>query len=128
MPKYFHPDVQDNGLNEAKNNANQLHLIKNYAQGDSYATVLANSLANAATVSGDYPLTNQGTLGRQITSPLKSPASTASSIASDDLHIALLDTVGSRVLMVTDETSDQVITSPNVVNFPAINFKMNQPV
>lgn len=128
MPKYFHPDVQDDGLNEVVSNANELHLVKNYAQGDAYAVVLANSIASAATVPGDYPLSDQGTLGRQLTSPAKSPTSTGSSIVSDDLHIALLDTAASRVLMVTDETSDQPITAGNVVNIPAVNFKKNQPV
>ena len=128
MPKYFHPDVLDNGLNNIKTNADNLHLIKNYAAADSYATVVGNSVASAATVSGDYVLGNQGVNGRQLATPAKAPSASASSTGGDDLHIAYVDSVGLKVLAVTDETSDQVITSGNAVNIPTLNLKMNQPV
>ena len=43
------------------------------------------------------------------------------------LHIALVDVAATTVLAVTDETSDQPITSGNTVDFPAFNITMNQP-
>ena len=91
-------------------------------------TQVQDSVASAATVSGDYVLGNQGVNGRQLATPAKAPSASASSIGGDDLHIAYVDSVGLKVLAVTDETSDQVITSGNAVNIPTLNLKMNQPV
>lgn len=128
--KWYHPNVLDQGLQYMQTNALQLHLIKNYAAGDAYATVLANSLASSALAGGDKVLGDQtpSTLGRQLATASKTPNSSASSIVSDDLHVALLDTTNSIVVAVTDETTDQVITSPNPVTIPAINWKLSQPV
>jgi hypothetical protein len=128
MAKWYHPDVLDNGLNRIKSNAERVAVIKNYAEADSYATVIGNIVAAAATVSVDYTLGNQGTNGRQLAAPAKSPAASASSAGGDNLHIAYLDDTNSKVLAVTDETSDQVITTGNTINIPALNLKMNQPV
>jgi hypothetical protein len=128
MAKWFHPDVLDNGLNEIKNNAERVAVIKAYAAGDSYATVTGNIVAHAATVPTDYTLGNQATTGRQVTTPAKTPNASASSQAGDNLHFAYLDDTGSRVLAVTDETTDQPITSGNQVNIPSLALKMNQPV
>jgi hypothetical protein len=63
-----------------------------------------------------------------VTSTAKSPVASASSAEGDNLHFALLDDTNSVVLAVTDETSDQVITSGNAVNIPALTFNFNQPV
>jgi hypothetical protein len=46
----------------------------------------------------------------------------------DDMHFAFVDTVNSKVLWVTQETSGQVITAGNPVNFPALVYKAVQPV
>lgn len=128
MPKWYHPDVLDQGINLIKTNSQRVAVIKNYAAADSYATVTGNIVAAAATVSGDYTLGNQGTNGRQVTTLAKSPTASASSAGGDNLHIAYLDDTNSKVLAVTDETTDQVITSGNTVNIPSLNLKMNQPV
>ena len=60
MAKFVHSDVLDNGLNAIKSNANVQHLIKAYAAGDSYATVVGNSIGNVAMASGDYTLASSG--------------------------------------------------------------------
>jgi hypothetical protein len=63
-----------------------------------------------------------------LTSPAsKSANASATSGASPDLHIAFLDTVNSKVLWVTDETSNQVITSGNPVDFPVVTYTSQQP-
>jgi hypothetical protein len=128
MSKYLHPNVLDNGLNLIKNSAQRVAVIKNYTAGDSYATVTGNIIAAAATASADYTLGNQGSDGRKVTSTAKSPVASASSAEGDNLRFALLDDTNSVVLAVTDETSDQVITSGNAVNIPALTFNFNQPV
>jgi hypothetical protein len=128
MAKYLHLNVLDSGLNLIKTSAQRVALIKNYSVGDSYATVTGNIVAAAATTSADYTLANQGAGGRKITSTAKSPTASASSASGDNLHLAFLDDTNNLVLAVTDETSDQIITSGNTVNIPVLTFNFNQPV
>lgn len=126
MPKWVHSDVLDGGLNAIKTVATKMMLIKAYAAGDSYATVATtNKLAEVTVASADFTLSSSGN-NRLITTATKSAAASASSGATPDLHIAFTDGV-SKVLWVTDETSDQVITSGNTVNFPALTYTSNQP-
>jgi hypothetical protein len=61
-----------------------------------------------------------------LTTAAKSGTATAGSGAAPDLHIAFTDNA-SRVLWVTDETSDQVITSGNMVAFPPLTYTSTQP-
>ncbi len=128
MPKYYNPNVLDSGLSHIKTNADEMRLLKAYTAGDSHATVLTNSIATIAVVTGDFTLGNQGTLGRQLAVAAKSGTANADSGATPDLHIAIVDSVGTEVLAVTDETSDQVVTNGNPVDVPTFNLKQNQPV
>ncbi|QXP88551.1 hypothetical protein [Methylococcus capsulatus] len=48
-------------------------------------------------------------------------------MAALDLHIALLDETNGKVLVVTDEISDQVIQTGNVITVPTWAFGLNQP-
>lgn len=128
MAKWVHSDVLDNGLAAIKANANVMALIKAYSAGDSYATVTGNLVAQAAMASSDYTLASSGSNRTLTTASGKADSSAdASSGASPNLHIAFLDSANSKVLWVTDETSDQVITAGNPVNFPAIVYTSNQP-
>lgn len=126
MPAYFHTDVFDNGLNEIINDANEIHLISAYTAGDNYATVTGNSLGNATLAGGDKALAADGT-GRKVTTSAVSGTATATDAAPTNLHFALIDTVGSRVLAVADETTDQGITSGNPLNFPSLDWSIAQP-
>jgi hypothetical protein len=126
MPKWVHSDVLDGGLNAIKTVAIKMMLIKAYTAGDSYTTVATtNKLAEVTVATGDFTLSSSGN-NRLITTATKSASATVSSGATPDLHIAFTDGV-SKVLWVTDETSDQVITSGNTVNFPALTYTSNQP-
>jgi hypothetical protein len=127
MAKWVHADVLDGGLNAIKNNANSYRLIKNYAAGDSYATVNGNSIAAVAMVSGDYTLGSSGSNRTLTVAAGKTAAASGSSVGGDNLHLAFVDTVNSKVLWVTDETTDQVITAGNTVNFPAPVYTSQQP-
>lgn len=127
MAKYYHPDVLDQGLAVLDTQVTTLHLLKAYTQGDNYTTVtVTNSLGSVAIAAGDIVLQNQGTLGRQAAVAAKTITGALASGVSPNLHVALVD--GTRVLAVTDETSDQQIFSGNNVNVPAFNCRMNQPV
>lgn len=127
MAKFVHPDVLDLGINDIKVNANSLRLIKAYAANDSYATVTGNSIAAVAMATGDYTLGSSGNNRTLTTASGKSATASDNSGATPNLHLAFIDTVNSKVLWVTDETTDQVITSGNTVNFPSVVYTSNQP-
>lgn len=126
MAKWVHADVLDGGLNAIKTGASKMLLISAYAAADSYATVTGNKLAEVAMVSGDYTLSSSGSNRVLTTAAGKSAAASASTGGTPDLHIAFTDGA-SKVLWVTDETSDQAITSGNTVNFPQMTYTSNQP-
>lgn len=128
MAKYAHPDVLDNGINFIKTNCNKIALISSYAVGDSYATVNGRILADVAMTSTDFTLSSSGN-DRVITSAAgKQDSAANASGGSATNHIAFLDTVNSKVLWVTQETSGQVITSGNAVTFPSLTYTVQQPV
>lgn len=126
MAKWVRSGVLDNGLNDIKTNATKMLLIKAYSAGDSYATVVGNIVAEVTMTGTDYTLGNSGLNRTLTTASGKSGTATANSGASPDLHFAFTDG-SANVIWVTDETSDQVVTSGNTVNFPQLVYTSNQP-
>ena len=127
MAKFAHANVLDNGLNYIKNNCNKVALISSYSVGESYATVVAKILAEATMTSTDFTLASSGN-NRTLTSAAgKQDTSANATGGSATNHIAYLNTVGSEVLWVTEETSGQVVTAGNPVNFPSLVYTSNQP-
>ena len=127
MAKFAHQQVLDNGLNYIKNNCNKIALISSYSVGESYATVNGKILADAAMTSTDFTLGSAGN-NRTLTSAAgKSDTAANSTGGSATNHIAFLNTTGSEVLWVTEETSGQVVTVGNPVNFPSLVYTSNQP-
>ena len=124
MAKFAHQDVLDGGLLAIKNGATKLLLISGYTAGDSYATVVAAKLAEVAMAATDFTISSSGA-NRQVTSATKSATLTAGTAATT-AHFAFTDG-SAKVLWVTDETSDQPLTSGNTVNFPALVYSSNQP-
>jgi hypothetical protein len=122
--KFAHQDVLDGGLLAIKNGATKLLLISGYTAGDSYATVVAAKLAEATMTAADFTISSSGA-NRQVTSATKSATLTGSTAAAT-AHFAFTDG-SAKVLWVTDETSDQPLTSGNTVNFPALVYSSNQP-
>ncbi len=122
--KYLHPDMLDGGLLAIKAAAVKLLLISNYTAGDSYATVIAAKLAEVTVASTDFTISASGQ-NRQIVSATKTATLTAGTNATT-AHFAFTDGA-SRVLWVTDETSDQVLVTGNTVNFPTLQVVSNQP-
>lgn len=126
MAKWAHSDVLDGGLTAIKNNAIHMMLIKAYMAGDSYATVVGNKVCEVTMASSDFTLSGAANSPRVCTTATKSGTASANSGSTPDLHIAFTDNV-SKVLWVTDETSDQEVTSGNTVNFPVLTYTSNQP-
>lgn len=126
MAKWVRSGVLDNGLNDIKNNATRMVLIKAYSAGDSYATVASNIVAEVAMTGTDFTLGSSGSNRTLTTASGKSATASANSGATPDLHVGFLEGT-SAVVWVTDETSDQVITTGNTVNFPSLVYTSNQP-
>lgn len=125
MAKWSSAAFLDGGLDYLKATATKLLLIKAYSAGDSYATVTGNIVASADVATGDFTKSSSGS-NRLVTTATKSATASAGSGASPNLHFAFTDG-SANVIWVTDETSDQVITSGNTVNFPALTYTTNQP-
>jgi hypothetical protein len=126
MAKWAHADVLDNGPAYIKTNCNKMAVIDAYTSGDSYATVNGNILAEATMASGDFTLATSGS-DRTLTTASGKQDASANATGSAS-HIAFVDTANSKVLWVTEETSGQVITTGNPVNFPSLIYTAKQPV
>jgi len=123
MAKWASSTVLDGGLNAIKTGVRQ-RLIKAYTAADSHATVATNTVAVRTLTTGSYTISTTGT-SRKIVTATGSATATSSTTGTPDLHIAICTT--GAVLWVTDETSNQAITSGNTVNFPATTYKSLQP-
>jgi hypothetical protein len=131
MPKFANSIILDGGTDAARTLAGtvarvKLHVIKAYVAGDSYATVLGNSCGSVDLTAADLAQSSSG-LNRRTTVPAKAVPLTASSGAAPNLHVAIVDSTASAVLIVTDETTDQVLTAGGTLNVPAWTYEVNQP-
>lgn len=104
----------------------KLHLIKTYAAGQTHTTVIGNSLGNISMVAADFPATDYLS-GRRTTINGKTLPLTANSGAAPDLHVAIIDSVQGEVLLVTDETSDQIVTAGGTFSVPDWTYTTTQP-
>lgn len=133
MPKFINTTVADGGTDLIRTLAGtvakvKMHVIKAYVAGDSYATVItANSCGSVDLIPGDLVQSGAAAAARVTTVAAKGIPLTASSGAAPNLHIAIVDSVASVVLLVTDETSDQVITAGGTFNVPAWTYTVGQP-
>ena len=117
MPRYAHADFLDNGLAYLKANCNKVILIDAFSS--TYATVNgANKVAEAALVTGDFAIAGADGAARVLTATLtgKSAGNALKAVADGtNMHLAFVDTVNSKVLYVTEESTDQPITSGNPI-------------
>lgn len=128
MPRYAHPDTLDNGLAHIRANCNKLALISGYAVGDSYATVNAAILAEAAMAPADFTLGTSGSNRTLTTASGKSDPSANASGSGTTMHVAFLDTVGLRVLSVTPAPDNVTFAAGTPVAFGQIVLTARQPV
>jgi len=119
MSFYAHADVLDNGPKYIKDNCNKVILISAYSAV--YATVNgANKVAEAALITGDFAIAGADAAARVLTATLtgKSGGNALQTVnPGTGMHVAFVDTVNSKVLYVTEESSDQAVTSGNPVQF-----------
>ena len=128
MAKWANADVLDNGPNYIKTNCNKLALISSYTAGASYATVNAAILAEVTMATVDFTLGASGSDRTLTTAAGKQDASANASGGSASNHLAFVDTINSKVLWVTEETSGQAVTAGNPVTFPSLVYTAKQPV
>lgn len=127
MPKYAHPDVLDQGPALIRSAGTRLLLLAAYAAGDSYAAAVGNTLAGANLNSADYTLASSGNNRLLTLAAGKTATATTAAAGSPDLHIAVTDGA-SRVLWVTDETSNVAVALGATVTFPGLSYTAQQPV
>lgn len=130
MTTYAHTDVLDNGPVYVKTNCNKVILMTAYT--NNYATANgANKIAEAPLVTGDFAMSGADSAARVLTATLtgKSGGNALQSLADGTgMHVAFVDTVASKVLYVTTESSNQAITSGNPVQFNSNpTYTSNQP-
>lgn len=127
MARYEHPDCLDGGLSYVRTNCNRLALISSYTVGESYATVNGNILADAAMTTSDLVLGSSGS-NRTLTVAGKTDSAANANGGGANNHVALLDTVNSKVLYVTEEVEKQTIVSGNAVAIAGFVITKTQPV
>jgi hypothetical protein len=133
MAKFAGVSVLDGGSDLIRTRAGtasriKQHIIKAYAAGDSYATVTGNSCGSVDMVAGDFVQSGASGASRVTTIAAKSISLSAGSGASPNLHVAIVDSVSSEVLWVTDETTDQVLFNGGTFNIPSWTMTLPQPV
>lgn len=130
MSRYAHPDVLDNGPAYIKANCNKVILLTAYTSAFATANG-ANKIAEASLVTGDFALSGADGAARTLTATLTGKAAGNALQALADgtgMHVAFVDTVTSKVLYVTEESSDQPITSGNPVQLNSNpTYISNQP-
>ena len=127
MAKWLSANVLDGGLNVLDASANECRLVSGYTLGDDYATIVTNTVAVWTLQAGDIVLADGANSARQAeVAALTGATATADSGATPDLHVAVC-VAGTRVDAVTDEVTDQVVTTGDTVNLSAFNIIMNQP-
>ena len=124
MAKSVHDDVLDSTLNYIKNNATRICVCS--TQPTTYTEAITTyKLAIKTITSGDFTGPSNGDVsGRK----LRSNQHTTISVDATDyaLHIALCDSVNSKLLIVTTCIS-QLLTSGNTVTIPVWDMEIADP-
>ena len=133
MATFAHADLQDNGPAYLKTNCNKVILINAYS--NVYATVNSTAkVAETTVVTGDFAIAGADGAARTLTATLTGKAAGNALMSLDlaaaaGMHVAFVDTVASKVLLVVPETSDQPITSGNPVTLNSNpTYVSGQPV
>lgn len=125
MAKFAHSDVLDGGLLAIKNNTTKMLLIGAYTFADSYAAVTSVKLAEVTMTASDFVISSSGN-NRVLTVSSGKTATLTAAATGSDAHLAFTDGA-SRVLWVTDETSNPVAAVGLTVAFPGPTYTVTQP-
>lgn len=121
MAKFIHDDVKEKGPDHirtlAESSIVRQHILKTFTEGQSYAQVVANSCAVVTLAAAD--LTWSGAGIRTLTIAAKSAVPITTDVAAgSDLHVAIVDQTAGKVLVVTDETTNQALITGGTKDIP----------
>lgn len=128
MPTNFsHADFKRYGPDRAQQNADKIALVVNPVKADTFAAFQGKIIAEDTLASGDWNFSASGE-DLQVTINGKSgidPSGTAA--ATDDIAVAVYDSVGQTVYLVQDVT-DRDITNQtgDTLNIPAVVFYIRE--
>ena len=130
MSRFAHADVLDNGPQYIKDHCNKVALISQY--DTTYAGCNGTyKVAETTLVAGDFSFAGAAGAARTLTATLTGKAGGNALLAVNpgtNMHVAFLDTTTSKVLYVTEESSDQAIVLSNPVQFNSNpTYVSNQP-
>jgi hypothetical protein len=123
MTKFLHDDVLDAPGNYVKTNCNKMVACSAYPTTYTEANA-TYALADVTMASGDFTLANGDVSGRKVTVAEKTGVNVDAS--GTYTHLAHLDTVNSKVLAVTDGTS-QPLVAANTITIPAHDIEVRDP-
>ena len=131
MATYLHPDIFDNGLSELSSGTSMSIVVCDGAPTN--LTEASNLLSgDGFRVSNEVSLDAEGitlesiTNGRQAAVAEQTGSVEEDSTETPELWVAIYD--DSRLLVVTDETSDQSLTADNPLTIPAFNVSITTAV
>jgi len=134
MAKWYSAAIQENGLAHLKTLAAggktiTQHIVNTYSAGDSYATVVTNSLMSVAIANGDMVWSDGSASSRVLTIAEKADVAIAASTSGTiNLHVVIVNTTDGEVHVANDETTDQPLVSGGTKTIPAWTLVSPQPV
>ena len=131
MATYLHPDIFDNGLTELSENAGMTIVVCDGAPTtrDEASNLLSGTgfrVSNEITLDAENITLESITDGRQAAIAEQTGSVEEDSTEDPELWVAIYD--DSRLLVVTDETSDQSLTAGNPLTIPAFNVAITTTV
>lgn len=127
MANFSNQDFKRYGPDHAAQNADKIALVKNPVKGEAYATFQSKIIAEDNLAAGDWNFTASGN-DLQVTVNGKSGIDpTGTALDTDDIAVAIYDSVGQAVFLVQDAT-DRDITNEtgDTLNIPALVFYVRE--
>ena len=127
MATYLHPDIFDNGLTELSSGTDMSIVVCDGAPTtrDEASTLLSGDgyrVSDEITLDADDVTLESVTDGRQATIAEQTGSVAEDTTDTPELWVAIYD--DTRLLVVTDETSDQSLTEGNPLTIPAFNVSI----
>ncbi len=128
MGKLIHNDVYDAALAYVADNGTRMFLCS--AEPASYQEASADNMLVQQTLTpgdgnGDFTIAEGDSSGRKLTVEAQTGITVTNS--GTVTHVAICDSVNSKVLAVTEVNSPYAVTSGNTVNVPAFDLTLADP-
>ena len=123
MPGKLHDDVYDDGLQVLTDDANVLHILSADPGVTTYANIPSHTLGNKSNPTVGAP--EDHTTGRKVTvSAIADGSVTDTDTAT---HVALVDTVNSKILAAQELDATQAVTDDNTFTLDAFYVAFPAP-